>query len=158
MVEATTTEIGAQESEDGLVEKASQKMAEGQLEASRIFADVQADGVRETARNEFETEKQFFADRNSGIGSAMLRAGQTGGRLVSVMITIVIAAAVGFVGTTVISSIDGSIDAPEGSQYANTSDSIASGFADAMALTDVVFLVLMASVVLGALLAFRGAR
>jgi len=155
MVEATTVEPDVQIGGDGLAGKVTRMAMQSQLEWKRLRANVDAQGVRETAREELQTEKEYFADRDDGMGAAMLRAGQTGGRLVSVMITIVIAAAVGFVGTTVISSIDESIDAPDDSEYANASDSIGEGFADAMGLTDVVFLVLMASVVLGALLAFR---
>ncbi|MFW5956751.1 MAG: hypothetical protein ACOCQY_05045 [Halorhabdus sp.] len=158
MVDATTVNPQVQSGEGGLAETVARMALQGQLEYKRIRANVGAQGVRETAREELQTEREYFADRDDGVGAAMLRAGQTGGRLVSVMITIVIAAAVGFVGTTVISSIDDSIDAPDDTEYANASDSIGEGFADAMGLTDVVFLVLMASVVLGALLAFRGAR
>jgi len=135
------------------------------MELLRIANAVEDDGVLETAREEISTERDYVAGADSP-ASTMLRAGQSGGQLVAVMITIVIAAAIGFVGTSVIATLQGSvterdiseIDPQNRTIYENTSDSIGGGFTDAMALTDVVFLVLMASVVLGALLAFRGAR
>lgn len=139
--------------------------ATGGMELLRIAQSVEDDGVLDTARQELATEREYVASADS-TASTMLRAGQSGGQLVAVMITIVIAAAVGFVGTTVIASLEDSvtdenvseIDPENRTIYENTTHEIGGGFADAMSLTDVVFLVLMASVVLGALLAFRGAR
>ncbi|MFW5956750.1 MAG: hypothetical protein ACOCQY_05040 [Halorhabdus sp.] len=139
--------------------------ATGGMELLRIAQSVEDDGVLDTARQELATEREYVSGADS-TASTMLRAGQSGGQLVAVMITIVIAAAVGFVGTTVIASLEDSvtdenvseIDPENRTIYENTTHEIGGGFADAMSLTDVVFLVLMASVVLGALLAFRGAR
>jgi len=85
-----------------------------------------------------------------------------GGRLVRVMLVIVIAAAVGYIGVKLNSelqnSINGdltSIDAGNQTRYENASESIAEGFADAMGLTDIVFIVLMFGVILGVLMVFR---
>ncbi len=135
------------------------------MELLRLVNSVQDDGVLDTARQELATEREYVGGADSA-GATMLRAGQSGGQLVAVMITIVIAAAVGFIGTTVIASLESSVSEEDISEidpqnrtvYENATSDIGGGFADAMELTDVVFLVLMASVVLGALLAFRGAR
>lgn len=129
----------------------------GNKEAARLVAQTLTLGARESARRELETEKEYVAGADSKVGT-VLRASQSGSQLVGVMLTIVIAAAVGFVGTKVTSEIDASIETTAGSKYDNASNSIGEGFADAMGLTDIVFLVLMFTVIIGALLAFRGAR
>ena len=85
----------------------------------------------------------------------VLRTGQTGDRLIGVMLVIVIAAAIGFVGVDVTSEIDDSIDVTAGSNFDDAKSNISGGFTDAMGLTDIVFIVLMFSVILSALLAFR---
>lgn len=89
------------------------------------------------------------------MGERVLRTGQTGDRLVSVMLVIVIAAAIGLIGTDVTEEIDSSISVTAGSNFDDAANNISSGYASAMGLTDIVFIVLMFSVILGALLAFR---
>jgi hypothetical protein len=130
---------------------------DGFSEFNRLQAMVQTYGALTTAKKELEKDKEYVEEAD-GTLRTLARAGQTGGQLVGVMLTITLAAAIGFVGTKVISEIDGSIDTTEGTNYDNASDSIGGGFADAMGLTDIVFLVLMFSVILAALLAFRGQR
>jgi len=126
----------------------------GAREAMKLYARSQTRGAAQVAREELEHDKAQIADAD-GLGATMLQAGQSGSELVGVMLTITIAAAVGFVGTKVTSEIDSSIDTTDGTNYDNASDSISQGFADAMGLTDIVFLVLMFTVIIGALLAFR---
>lgn len=126
----------------------------GAREAMKLYARTRTRGVGQVAREELEHDKEQIADAD-GLGATMLQAGQSGSELVGVMLTITIAAAVGFVGTKVTSEIDSSIDTTDGTNYDNASDSISQGFADAMGLTDIVFLVLMFTVIIGALLAFR---
>jgi len=135
----------------------------GCQEAATIADDAMRKGAVETTKQEIQRERDFIADANTRLGT-VLRAGQTSGQLVAVMLTITVAAAIGFVGTKVISELDSSItdknlsdtDAANQTVYENASESVGSGFADAMGLTDIVFLVLMFGVILGALLAFRG--
>lgn len=126
---------------------------QGQL----LIAKTLTQGALSTAREEIGIERDYVASADSSAGK-LLRAGQSGGQLVGVMLTITIAAAVGFIGTKVTSEIDDSIDTTAGSNYDNASNSISSGFADAMGLSDIVFLVLMFSVIMGVLLAFRQRR
>lgn len=126
----------------------------GMTEAAEIAADTTVQGPTATARQEVQKEREFISGANTRLGKLM-RAGQTSGQLVAVMLTITVAAAIGFVGTKVISEMDSSIDTTDGTVYDNASTSISQGFADAMGLTDIVFLVLMFGVILGALLAFR---
>ncbi|MUV59782.1 hypothetical protein [Halobacterium sp. CBA1126] len=92
---------------------------------------------------------------------------QVGGvNLIGVMFAIIMAAAIGMIGTTVISSISNSVTdrdlssvaAENQTVYENASESIGTGFANAMGLTDIVFLVLMFVVVIGALFLARRAQ
>lgn len=137
----------------------------GAREAARLYAATAVRGPRATLRDELATEREYVSGADSA-ATTLLRAGQSGSQLVGVMLTITLAAAIGFVGVKVISEIQGSItdkdlsataDANQ-SVYENTSETISTGFSDAMGLTDIVFLVLMFGVVLGALLAFRSRR
>lgn len=132
-------------------------LADGAKEAGRLQMDTEEKGAVQTAKDELEAEKAHVNGAESTLGKLM-RAGQSGTNLVGVMLTITLAAAVGFVGTVVISELDSSINIEAGTEYQNASDSIAGGFADAMGLSDIVFLVLMFGVVLAALLGFRGRR
>lgn len=137
----------------------------GALEFATLLQKTQSQGVVETAGEELEREQKYVADADGAL-QTLARAGQTGGQLVGVMLTITLAAAIGFVGVKVNSEVEDSItdkdlsstNAENQTIYENTSESISGGFTDAMGLTDIVFLVLMFSVVLGALLAFRSAR
>lgn len=98
--------------------------------------------------------------------SVSVSVGQTGQQLVAVLLTIVIAAAVGYVGVAVTEDINDSVtdkdlantDDNNQTNYENASENLQTGFVDAMSLVDITFLVLMFSVILGALLAFRGRR
>ena len=132
-------------------------MAGGFSEFQRLYTKTQFEGAAWTAKDELKKDAEYVTDADSTLGTIM-RAGQSGGQLVGVMLTITLAAAIGFVGTKVTSEIDSSIDTKQGTAYDNASNSIGNGFADAMGLTDIVFLVLMFGVILGALLAFRGQR
>jgi len=140
-----------------LHEDARQFVGDGQFEAKRLLASVFAYGAGTTLRRELAREREYIADADTAAGT-VLRAGQSGSQLVGVMLTITLAAAIGFVGTKVTSEIDSSIDTTDGTAYDNASNSISQGFADAMGLTDIVFLVLMFGVILTALLAFRSRR
>lgn len=137
----------------------------GIKEAGKLAAATAMNGARQTAREEIARDKEFVAGADSGLGK-MLRAGQSGSQLVGVMLTIVLAAAIGFVSVKINSEVEnsitdkdlGSTDDVNQTVYENTSESISGGFTDAMGLTDIVFLVLMFGVILGALLSFRGRR
>lgn len=138
---------------------------DGGREAVSIAASTTARGAGRTALREAERERQYVRDADSTL-SRVIRAGQSGTNIVGVMLVIVVAAAIGFVGTKVGSELEDSItdkdlsntDAGNQTIYENTTESIGGGFADAMGLTDIVFLILIFSVILGALLAFRGNR
>lgn len=153
--EPTRNEIRKQRRRAG--DAAGQFARDGFTEFNRLQAAVKTFGALSTAKKEIGKDAEYVAEADGALAT-VARAGQTGGQLVGVMLTITLAAAIGFVGTKVISEIDGSIDTTDGTNYDNASDSIGGGFADAMGLTDIVFLVLMFSVILGALLAFRGQR
>lgn len=92
------------------------------------------------------------------IGRRRERGQSTGDQLVGVMLVIVIAAAIGFIGTDVNADINDSISVAGNSAFSDAQDNLSTGYADAMGLTDVVFIVLLFSVILAALLAFRGGR
>lgn len=133
-------------------------VAEGSLrEANDLVAQTKVKGPLQTLKDEVSRDKRHVGRASSTAGK-LLRAGQSGSQLVGVMLTITLAAAIGFVGTKVTAEIDESIDTQAGSNYAQAEDNISAGFADAMGLTDIVFLVLMFGVILGALLAFRSQR
>ncbi|GAA0305736.1 hypothetical protein [Halarchaeum salinum] len=109
-------------------------------------------GVRETAARQH---------------AELAASSQVGGvNLIGVMFAIIMAAAIGMIGTTVISSISQSVtsrdlesvSAANQTVYENASESIGTGFANAMGLTDIVFLVLMFVVVIGALFLARRAQ
>lgn len=79
-------------------------------------------------------------------------------RLVPAILVIGIASIVGFIVVDVISEVDDSISVTTGSDFDNATNSISSGFTSAMDLIEVVFIVIMASVilaVLGGVVAFR---
>ncbi|GAA0305724.1 hypothetical protein [Halarchaeum salinum] len=153
MSTATQTEAAG-----GVPERAQSRLSNVIDEGKRIAASAGALGMRSTVRHEARARGVDVA-ADDGVTATLVAAGQVGGvNLIGVMFAIIMAAAIGMVGTTVISSIDQSIDTPEGSKYQNASDSIASGFANAMGLTDIVFLVLMFVVVIGALFLARRAQ
>jgi len=139
--------------------------ASGLREAAGLYAAVRTRGLRATLRRELAREREYVADADTAAGT-VLRAGQSGSQLVGVMLTITLAAAIGFVGVKVNSEVQDSITdkdlsataAENQTVYENTSESIGQGFADAMGLSDIVFLVLMFGVILTALLAFRSRR
>lgn len=148
------------------VQKAARRKASaGATELTDLVARAVIQGARPTAREEIERDRKWVADADS-TAQKMLRAGQSGGQLVGVMLTITIAAAIGFVGIKINSSVEDSItdkdlqntDDVNQSVYENASESISGGFSDAMGLSDIVFLVLMFSVIMGVLLAFRARR
>lgn len=137
----------------------------GATEALGLWGRSRTFGARETAAHELARERDYVKGAD-GLGETVLRASQSGSQLVGVMLTITIAAAVGFVGTRIGSELEDSLTDKDLSKttaenqtiYENSTESIGSGFADAMGLTDIVFLVLMFTVIIGALLAFRGSR
>jgi len=90
--------------------------------------------------------------------SLLRAAGQRGSDVVNVMLVIVIASVVGYVGIKATSETEDSIDVADGTQFDNSSDSITSGFAGAMDLTEVVFIVLMLGVIITVLVGLRGQR
>lgn len=72
-------------------------------------------------------------------------------RLVPAILVIVVAAVVAFIGVDVISEVDDSIEVTTGSDFDNSTNSVSSGFTSAMDLIEVVFIVIMASVILAVL-------
>ncbi|MUV59781.1 hypothetical protein [Halobacterium sp. CBA1126] len=155
---STQTQTGMPTTNERTRHGALSRVSEAAGEAKRIAASAGALGVRSTVRHEAR-QRGVAVTSEDGVTDTLVAASQVGGvNLIGVMFAIIMAAAIGMVGTTVISSIDQSIDQPEGSKYQNASDSIASGFANAMGLTDIVFLVLMFVVVIGALFLARRAQ
>jgi len=116
--------------------------------------------VRDTGRKMRNGAQLAFSAggaRAAGREWARYQAGQTAGdQLVNVMLVITVAAAIGFVGTKVISEIDSSISVTQGSDFDHAIDNISGGYADAMGLSDIVFIVLMFGVILVVLSQCRG--
>jgi len=106
------------------------------------------------------------ATRDSYADSRLLAAGQRGNDIVNVMLVIVIAATVGYVGIKATSETRGStfdtnpttIDAGNRTAFENASTSLTGGFAGAMDLTEVVFIVLMLGIIITVLVGLRGRR
>jgi len=90
--------------------------------------------------------------------NALIRAGQASDQLINVMLAIVIAAVIGYVGVKATAETDSSVDVESGSAFDNSTDALTSGFESAMSLTEVVFIVLMLGVIVTALVVLRGGR
>jgi hypothetical protein len=82
------------------------------------------------------------------------RAGQQGG-LVGTVLGITIAAVVAYVGISVMSKTEETTDYSDGSAFDNASDSVTSGVESGMSLLEVVFIVLLLSLIVGALVGLR---
>lgn len=141
----------------GVAERARDALAntkrEVKAEAAHQMAGVAAHGLKGHLKRDIdEVTHDEYSD------NLMVRAGQGGGDIVNVMLVIVIASVVGFVGIKATSETDQSIDVANDSEYQNASDSITSGFTSAMDLTEVVFIVLMLGVIIISLVGLRGRR
>lgn len=130
----------------------------GRREMSRQLARVATRGVRGYARRELQERPRS--------SNPALRAGQTTGDIVSIILVIVVAAVIGYVGVKVGSTTEDSItdtdlantNAENQTQFENSTESVTSGFASSMDLVEVVFIVLMLSAVIAVLVGLRGRR
>jgi len=82
------------------------------------------------------------------------RAGQDM-NLVSTMIAIVVAATIGYVGLTVMSTTESTTDFNDGSAFDNASGSLTSGVETTYSLVEVVFIAILLGLVVGALVTLR---
>lgn len=97
----------------------------------------------------FEKFEQFMNDRSA----------QTGGMdLPSVMIVLVIAGVVGFVGLQVMSTVIGTTSLSSGDPLYNASESLETSVNDAWGLVGVAFIVVILAVIIVYLYGLRGGR
>lgn len=90
---------------------------------------------------------------------AMDDRAQTGGMdLPSVMIVLVIAGVVGFVGLQVMSTVIGTTDLQEGDPLYNASEDLEGAIGDAWGLVGVAFIVVILAVIIVYLYGLRGGR
>lgn len=78
-----------------------------------------------------------------------------GDQIINVFLVIVVATSIGFIGTDVTEEINDSTQISNNDTLKNANENISAGYADAMGITDIVFIVLMFGVILGVLLTFR---
>lgn len=131
----------------------------GRGELLRQVAGVQTHGVR----GWFEREKQALrarqARRRRETDSRLMRAGQAlGDNLVNVVLVIVIASVIGYVGISVMSTTNETVDVEANSAFDNASTSLTTGTETAFSLVEVVYIVLLLGIIVGALVFLRGGR
>jgi hypothetical protein len=88
-------------------------------------------------------------------GAKRAYAGQMGNDLVGVMLVIVIAATVGYVGLNVLSTTEQATDVQDGSRFDNASSSLTTGVESAFSLAEVVFIVLFLGIIITVLVGLR---
>jgi len=76
---------------------------------------------------------------------------------VGTVISVVTIGVVAIIGILIYSQVNGSLPTPDNQDLANSSDSVTSGFGDAMNLVPVVLIVLIASLVIAVVQRFGGA-
>jgi hypothetical protein len=76
--------------------------------------------------------------------------------LVATMISITVAAVVGYVGLSVMSTTEKTADFDENSSFQNASDSLTGSVESAYSLVEVVFIAIILGLVVGALVTLRG--
>jgi hypothetical protein len=106
------------------------------------------DAMRKAVSNRWDTP-EVFSDNGA----------QTGGMdLPSVMIVLVIAGVVGFVGLQVMSTVIGTTGLSEGDPLYNSSESLEAAVNDAWGLVGVAFIVIILAVIIVYLYGLRGGR
>lgn len=129
-------------------------MMTGQFELMRNWAGIQQQGFADWSRSEVAAAhaQTDYSD------NMLVRAGQLGDNLVNVMLVIVIAGVIGYVGIKVTSETEDSIDVTANSAFDNASNSLTQGLETSFGLVEVVFIVLMLAIIVGALVVLRGRR
>ncbi|PSQ93560.1 MAG: hypothetical protein BRD52_00985 [Bacteroidetes bacterium SW_4_67_19] len=112
-------------------------------------AAMRSQGPRAGARQALDSSV-----RETGDGGLLVRAGQSVD-LVGVMLTITVAAVVGYVGLSVMSTTEDTADFTSGSAFDNASTSLTSGIESAFSLAEVVFIVLLLGVIITILVTLR---
>lgn len=112
-------------------------------------------GVKNHGLREFISREMDRFTHDSYSDSRLRAAGQRGSDVVNVMLVIVIASVVGYVGIKATSETEDSIEVTAGTEFDNASNSITSGFSSAMDLTEVVFIVLMLGIIIAVLVGLR---
>jgi len=144
---------------EGFAPDAVKRVQSGLNEVSSDIAATKA--TASIAKNsDFGAAKEFLMsyardnyspDPEAGV---VKRAGQQGG-LVGTVLGITIAAVVAYVGITVMSKTESTAEYNDGSAFDNASGSVTSGVEGAMGLLEVVFIVLLLSLIVGALVGLR---
>ncbi|MGK7295293.1 MAG: hypothetical protein ACNS61_05580 [Candidatus Wenzhouxiangella sp. M2_3B_020] len=135
-------------------------------------ARVTGAAKRKVAKTALQTAVDYHGVRNEGTDyilreakrsstwdpetqdSMLVKAGQSMD-LVGVMLTIVIATVIGFVGLQVMAQTDSSAEFESGSSYDNASQELSGGIESTFALVDVVYITLFLGLIIGALLFLR---
>lgn len=78
--------------------------------------------------------------------------------LISTMLLVVVSAVIGYVGLVVMSETEGTTDFTSNSGFDNSSDSLTAGIESFFSLVEVVYIAVVLSLVIGALLFLRNAR
>jgi len=92
--------------------------------------------------------------RSADEGGLMARAGQSAD-LVGVMLTVTVAAVIGYIGLQVMSTTEQSSEFQQGSEFDNASQSLTAGVESAFSLAEVVFIVLLLGVIITVLVTLR---
>jgi hypothetical protein len=120
---------------------------------AKVAASLAAAGEFGAAKDHIlgYARSNYSPDEDAGI---IKSAGQQGG-LVGTVLGITIAAVVAYVGITVMSKTEETGDYTEGSSFDNASESVTQGVESGMSLLEVVFIVLLLSLIVGALVGLR---
>lgn len=124
------------------------------FEMHRQVAGISEKGLRGWFQSELDDAHRAtdYSDNR------LVRAGQLGDNLVNVMLVIVIAGVIGYVGIKVTSETEDSIEVGDNTAFDNASSSLTGGLETSFGLVEVVFIVLMLAIIVGALVVLRGRR
>jgi hypothetical protein len=121
-----------------------------------IQAQLDATGVREDGPGyvvaEAKREVGYESDRETTVRS--LAAGQDRD-LVGVMLTVIVAAVIGYAGLVVMSRTENTAEFDSNSEFQNSSNSLSGGIETFFSMVEVVFIAIVLGLIIGALLFLR---
>lgn len=151
MHETTAVMQQAAENEENPVE-ALQDAKEGLDDNNKMGASLALEWfVGERSLSEVFTGAQDYAETKHPGDTKMSKAAQSG-----TVLRVVTVGVISIIGILIYSQIQTSLPTPENQQLANSSTNVTDGFADAMNLLPVVFVVLVAALVIAVVQRFRG--
>jgi hypothetical protein len=134
----------------GMVAMIRSLFREGLAEMVRQGASLKARGLRGHVSHELTAWRSI--DRSD---NAVVRAGQMGRDVVGAVLTITLAAVIGYVGLVIMSDTEDAAEFTNNSNFDNASGDLTGGIETSFGLLEVVFLVIMLVVIIGALVQVR---